>query len=52
MKKLIVMIFLVTLNSCGKAQSSPVYVNECAPRIISGRDCIVCEHGGVSCDWR
>lgn len=42
---------LFTMASCGKAQGDPVYQNECNPAIVSGRECIVCERGGVSCNW-
>lgn len=44
-------LFLIVLSSCGKANSSTADSVECGYRYISGHDCIVCDHGGVSCKW-
>jgi hypothetical protein len=39
------------LSSCGKANGESNNDNECSYKIIAAHDCIVCNHGGVSCDW-
>lgn len=49
MKILIILFSIFLLNSCGKAEGDSI--NECHSQIVSGRECIVCDHGGVSCNW-
>ena len=56
MKKLMLAIAIISLFqnvSCGKqiGSDTPSYENECSFRLIAGKDCIVCDKGGVSCDW-
>lgn len=46
-----VYLFLFLVTSCGKAISSAEDSNECGYRYIAGKDCIVCDKGGVSCKW-
>ena len=46
-----IFLFSFNLSSCGKAVSSAVDDNECGYRYVAGRECIVCEKGGVSCKW-
>lgn len=49
-------IFLVGIliggvSSCGKANGFDSENVDCGYRFIAGHDCIVCDHGGVSCKW-
>lgn len=54
-KFLLLMLLLGTLisfvSSCGKANGFAPENVDCGYRFISGHDCIVCDHGGVSCKW-
>lgn len=52
MKSVLILMFAILVNSCGKdVEAGAVADNECGYRMIAGRDCIVCEKGGVSCRW-
>lgn len=51
MKLFIFVVMIFSLSSCGKAKGESILDNQCGPRLIAGRDCIVCEKGGISCDW-
>ena len=44
-------ILIGSASSCGKANGGAVENVDCGYRFISGHDCIVCDHGGVSCKW-
>lgn len=40
------------LLSCGKElRATSANDNQCSFRMIAGHNCIVCEKGGVSCQW-
>lgn len=43
-------VCLLLLNACGKAESNDDD-NRCEYRYVYGKECIVCEKGGVSCKW-
>ena len=50
----LLILFFIDISSCGKAleaDDSSSDDNECSLRFIAGQKCIVCEKGGVSCDW-
>ncbi len=51
---LMVLLF-IDITSCGKlseaADAEESIDNDCGLRYVSGQRCIVCEKGGVSCDW-
>jgi hypothetical protein len=52
MKLLISFLFLAVLSfvqSCGNSEASGE--NQCGVRYVSGKECIVCSKGGVSCRW-
>lgn len=54
--KIMLLFFLIILvigsvSSCGKANGFAPENVDCGYRYISGHDCIVCDHGGVSCKW-
>ena len=44
---------VLNLNSCGKMvdASSDSEENKCGLKYVSGKECIVCSKGGVSCRW-
>lgn len=42
---------LIGVSSCGKANGFAPENVDCGYRFIAGHDCIVCDHGGVSCKW-
>lgn len=47
-------IFTASLltHACGKdLGAEAANKNECGFRYVAGQKCIVCEKGGVSCDW-
>lgn len=48
---LLVGVLLGNVSSCGKANGVASENVDCGYRFISGHDCIVCDHGGVSCKW-
>lgn len=48
---LLICILIGNVSSCGKANGSALENVDCGYRWIAGHDCIVCEHGGVSCKW-
>ncbi len=48
---LLVLLF-IDITSCGKlSEAADSEENECGFRLVAGQRCIVCEKGGVSCDW-
>lgn len=48
---LLACILLGSVSSCGKANGFAPENVDCGYRYIAGHDCIVCDHGGVSCKW-
>jgi len=44
-------VLLGSISSCGKANGFTPENVDCGYRFIAGHDCIVCDHGGVSCKW-
>ena len=46
-----VLLLSTLAASCGKANSQTVESIDCGYHYIAGRECIVCEKGGVSCKW-
>jgi len=49
---LVVVAFVFgSISSCGKANGLAPANVDCGYRFIAGHDCIVCDHGGVSCKW-
>ena len=44
-------VLVGNLSSCGKANGLAPENVDCGYRLIAGHDCIVCDHGGVSCKW-
>ncbi len=46
-------VVALNMNSCGKMvdASSSSDENKCGYKYVSGRQCIVCSKGGVSCQW-
>ena len=44
-------VLLGAVSSCGKAIGLAPENVDCGYRLIAGHDCIVCDHGGVSCKW-
>ena len=55
--KIAMILFIITvfmnLSSCGKMvdAASDSDENKCGYKYISGRQCIVCSKGGISCQW-
>ncbi len=43
----------LNLNACGRLvdAASTSDENKCGYKYISGRQCIICSKGGVSCQW-
>lgn len=43
---------IVLTSSCGRPlEAADGSDNECGFRYVAGKQCIVCEKGGVSCKW-
>jgi hypothetical protein len=45
-------MFVIDITSCGKpTEAAGSSENKCGFRYVSGQRCIVCDKGGISCDW-